>query len=266
MLTKQWTRKLPLIQKQPPARLAADTIIDRISEVCSIQTKPVEVVEFCAGGGGPTPLFEELINKRRQQRKKPPIKFMMTDIVPNIEAWGSVCAGRKNLSFHDQPVDVTKPFNFYRINRPEGDSEVYIDTSESGNGPDRPPGAQVQEISIFKLFNLSFHHLDDAMATKVLADTMERSDGIAIVELQDRRLGCLLMMVFNIFVPWLVTPFWFWPWRKTQNFKQIVLTYFPPVLPFILWWDGLASCIRTREFSEVMKLAANAQNNSATNT
>jgi hypothetical protein len=37
---------------------------------------------------------------------------------------------------------------------------------------------------------------------------METSDGIAIIELQDRRIGCLLMMFLNIFFVWAITPFW----------------------------------------------------------
>jgi hypothetical protein len=58
------------------------------------------------------------------------------------------------------------------------------------------------------LFNLSFHHFDDDTATDLLKNMMETSDGIAIIELQDRRVGCLTMMVFNIFFVWAITPFW----------------------------------------------------------
>ena len=58
------------------------------------------------------------------------------------------------------------------------------------------------------MFNLSFHHFDNENAIKLLKNTMETSDGIAIIELQDRRLGCLAMMFFNIFFVSTITPFW----------------------------------------------------------
>jgi hypothetical protein len=81
------------------------------------------------------------------------------------------------------------------------------------------------------LFNLSFHHFDDQSATKLLKNTMETSDGIAIIELQDRRLGCLAMMFFNIFFVLTITPFWqescphCWKYNPDNLFRNTVCTY-----------------------------------------
>ena len=126
-----------------------------------------------------------------------------------------------------------------------------------------------REDRVFRLFNLAFHHFDDKAATRLLADTMKHSYGIAIIELQDRRLGCLSMMLGNGILAFLVTLFWFWPFnsraagKRKQNMLQIFLTY-TGVLPFVLLYDGLASCLRTREFDEVMRLAARAQGSGET--
>jgi hypothetical protein len=69
-------------------------------------------------------------------------------------------------------------------------------------------GSSDDKKRIFRLFNLSFHHFDDESAIKLLKNTMETSDGVAIIELQDRRLGCLAMMFFNFFFVLTITPFW----------------------------------------------------------
>lgn len=109
---------------------------------------------------------------------------------------------------------------------------------------------------IFRLFNLSFHHFDDNLAVSILRSTMRSADGIAIIELQDRRLGCLLMLVVNFFFLLFITPV-----RYPSSTKQklglrrlirSVATYV--CIVFTLWYDGLASCLRTREFHEFVEL------------
>jgi len=57
-------------------------------------------------------------------------------------------------------------------------------------------------------------------------------------------------MLMNGLLVLAVTPLWFPPWRnKLHN----LLTY-TGILPFVLCWDGVASCIRTREFEEVIAI------------
>lgn len=113
---------------------------------------------------------------------------------------------------------------------------------------------------VFRLFNCSFHHFDDAIARKILASTMKTSDGFAIIELQDRRLGMLLMMLVNFFF---VVPQVIAACRLRRHFFYGV----PDVLlyPFVwiatvltLTFDGIVSCLRTREFGEFTELVKQA--------
>jgi hypothetical protein len=233
-LVQNWTRKLPLLQKKSPAETASRYLETIINEVEAKDRTPLNVIDFCAGGGGPTPIFERLINARRTQNGgKPPLQFLLTDLYPNIPAWEAHAKKSDNLTYIEESVDATQPPpSALSITAPSRTSSTYPQTR------------------IFRLFNLSFHHFPTPLAKDVLLSTLQNSDGFAIIELQDRRFGCLLTMLMNVFLVLAVTPLWFPPWRnKIHN----LLTY-TGILPFVLCWDGVASCIRTREFEEVIAI------------
>lgn len=91
-------------------------------------------------------------------------------------------------------------------------------------------------------------------AKRVLKSTLETSDAFAIIELQDRRLGSLVLMLLEYWLLLLVTMFWFW-----HDELHLLLTYTVPVLPFIHSWDGFVSCLRTRTFEETIRLVESVQ-------
>lgn len=122
---------------------------------------------------------------------------------------------------------------------------------------------QGSQKRIFRLFNCSFHHFNDAMAIDILKSTMDTSEGFAIIELQDRRLGMLFMMLCNwVFVLPLVpptcklkTPFW----SHTYGVPNILIYPFLwSVVLVVLQVDGFVSCLRTREFNEFVQLVQQA--------
>ena len=114
---------------------------------------------------------------------------------------------------------------------------------------DRSAARPAPQRKVFRLFCLSFHHFDDAMARKVLKSTLDTSDAFAIVELQERRLGSLLLMLLEFGLLFFVTVFWFW-----GDWLHLVATYVVPLLPAIHAFDGFVSCLRTRTFEETMEL------------
>ncbi|KAF2115603.1 hypothetical protein BDV96DRAFT_492478 [Lophiotrema nucula] len=232
MLQKQWTHRIPFIQEQSPASTASthlQTVINKVADVPGLPR--LTVVDFCAGGGGPTPIFERLINDERKKKGSTPLEFRLCDLYPNTGAWEGFSKKSEHLSYIADSVDASTP--------PRRKSLRF--TSQS-----QPESA----TRIFRLFNLSFHHFDDATAQEVLRSTFKDSDGFAIIELQDRRLGCLAMFFFNVFTSLILTPLWF---SFKKNKTQYALTY-SGVLPFVLWWDGLASCLRTREFDDFLEI------------
>ncbi|KAF2190827.1 hypothetical protein K469DRAFT_393475 [Zopfia rhizophila CBS 207.26] len=246
MLMRQWTCRIPL-QGQCPASTACSHLSEVINDVASRGDSKLLVVDFCAGGGGPTPTFERLINAKRRNKGLAPIDFYMSDLYPNLGAWDALTQKSANLRSIRHPVDAAKP-PAVLVSR---NTEFHVRCVEGHQRPQRHSFAR-----IFRLFNLSFHHFDDEKAKQILRSTLEESDGFAIIELQDRRIGCLLMMLLNFFFSLLVTFFWFplaSPWQSTENWDQVLLTYLL-ILPMVLCWDGVASCLRTREFEEVIAL------------
>ncbi|QDS73682.1 hypothetical protein FKW77_002917 [Venturia effusa] len=87
------------------------------------------------------------------------------------------------------------------------------------------------------------------MARKVLQSTLETADGFAIIELQDRRWGSLCLIFGHIAYMFASTVFYFW-----ADPIQLLLTYIVPILPAVVTFDGLVSCLRVRTFDEVMEL------------
>ena len=63
----------------------------------------------------------------------------------------------------------------------------------------------------------------------------------------------LLLMLGEPFLLFLVTIWWF-PFKPLHLF----FTYIFPALPFVQAWDGVVSCLRTRNFRETLALAETA--------
>lgn len=103
----------------------------------------------------------------------------------------------------------------------------------------------------FRLFNLAFHHFDDALARRILANTLRTSDGFAIFELQDRSLRAFLSCCLLGAAVLLSAPLFAWRWRSPGT---LFWCWAVPVLPFVLVFDGWVSALRTRTPDEVEAL------------
>jgi hypothetical protein len=148
----------------------------------------------------------------------------------------------ENLSFIPQKVDATDP-------------PIAVTSLSSTNGQSSN-GEFASDTRVFRLYCLSFHHFDDELAKKVLKSTMETADGFAIIELQDRKLGSLCLIFGHIAYMFASTVFYFW-----KDPLQLLLTYIVPVLPAVVTFDGLVSCLRVRTFSEIIGLLKGTNGN-----
>ncbi|KAK1815300.1 hypothetical protein LTR12_010269 [Friedmanniomyces endolithicus] len=79
-LTAQWTKRLPFIQRQSPAELAADAVLSAINSLNDVETEEWTVIDFCSGAGGPIPYIEALVNDSRKLEGKKPIPFRLSDL------------------------------------------------------------------------------------------------------------------------------------------------------------------------------------------
>lgn len=179
-------------------------------------------------------MIEKLVNAQRAARSQKPIPFLLTDIQPHLDAWIAASSRSAHLSFIPQPVDATDP------------PPAVI----SSASPAADPAARFSSgTRVFRLYCLAFHHFPDARAAATLASTLRTADGFAVVELQDRRLFSLAMMLADALLVLAVTAPWFW-----RRPLQMLFTYAVPVLPLVLSFDGFVSALRTRTFEEVVAL------------
>jgi hypothetical protein len=186
---------------------------------------------------GPTPLIEKSVNTSRSRAGHQPIPFRLSDFHPNLDAWMPLASHSANLSFIPQPVDATDTTHAPPL--------VVSKTSSAS----KPSG----DHKSIHLYSLSFHHFNDEDAGKIMKSTLATADGVCILELQDRSLGMLILMLGEPGLLFLVTMLWF-PYRPLHLF----FTYVFPVLPFVQAWDGVVSCLRTRSFEETLRLAERA--------
>lgn len=201
--------------------MAANVLIEQFGDSLPDHT----IVDFCAGGGGPTPSIERAVNAHLRSRELDPVRFVLTDLHPNIEAWDKVARKNPLITYEAQSVDASAAPK-HLVNRADGTKTL-------------------------RLFNLAFHHFDDPLATAILRDSVETSQGFAIFELQDRSLASVVTLIMMGIGVLLETPRQAWAWRSPATF---IFSWLIPILPFVLVFDGLISSLRTRTPDEVEAL------------
>lgn len=233
-LTSVWNLHVPPFSKTSPAGVAADLILDNLSDASSYT-----FVELCAGAGGPTSTIETILNTKLQAEGKRPAQFVLTDLYPCVEEWSAISKRQENVSFIAEPVDATSCERIAPRDRRE-----------------------------CRIFNLSFHHFDDPLAAKMLRKAMESADSFmwvlfpvkienhvlklttsSICEMAQRNFTSLL----NIPVMFLF-PYWHTIARYRNSPLHLFFTYVIPLLPFLTAFDGLVSTIRCRTGEEIQDL------------
>lgn len=110
-------------------------------------------IDACAGAGGPTPLLEANMNAKLTADGYKPVKFVLTDLWPDIKAWKSIADQSENIAYREEPIDATTPLRLAEPGRKE-----------------------------CRIFNLCFHHFDDEAAEKVLASAVKSTDAFMFVQ------------------------------------------------------------------------------------
>jgi hypothetical protein len=147
------------------------------------------------------------------------VSVCLTDKYPNLEALPqSNRLTHQSISFHPQSVDATQV---------------------------------PAELTGFRTIFSAFHHFRPEQACAVLADAVHKRQGIAVFEGTQHSVLALLSMLFVPLVVLLVTPF-----IRPFRWSRLFWTYLIPVMPFIVLFDGLASCLRTYSVEELRDLVA----------
>ncbi len=147
-----------------------------------------------------------------------PTKVVLTDRYPNLAAFHrTVEASGNRIGYWPEPVDAQKI----------------------------PP-----ELPGFRTVFSSIHHFTPDEITAILRDAVARGEGIGFFEAAKRRPSTVLCACFMPIATICLTPF-MQPFRLTRLFW----TYLLPVIPFVMGFDGVLSCLRAYSPTELRELA-----------
>ena len=152
------------------------------------------------------------------QKKHPGLKIYLTDLYPNISAFEMLKEKSPAIHYIHSPVDIRKI-----------------------------PG----NLSGLRTLFLTFHHFKPEEAQEILQEAVNREKPIAIFEGQERSVASIIAMLLSPLSVLLTTPF-------IGPFKvgRILFTYFIPLVPLVVLWDGVVSSLRTYSVREMQKMVS----------
>ncbi len=126
-----------------------------------------------------------------------------------------------------------------RLRKLSGDTIEFH--SNSVNALRVPP-----ELKGFRTLFSSFHHFKPEKARAILRDAVESRNGIGIFEATRRQPKAIAAMLFIPLVVWVLTPK-----IRPLRLSRLLLTYLLPVVPLVILFDGIVSCLRTYTAAEL---------------
>jgi hypothetical protein len=188
----------------------------------------VEVVDLCSGGGGPWEGLAEALEREYGLA----VRVRLTDRYPNV---GAVGQARRQVvdGGADGGLD----------GRGGARVEYLAEAVEAARVPEALAG--------FRTIFSSFHHLGPAEARAVLRSAMAAHQGIGVFELARRGVRTVVVLCVVPLLVLLLTP-----GIRPFSWARLWWTYVVPVVPAVIWWDGLVSCLRAYAPEELEEMVA----------
>lgn len=138
----------------------------------------------------------------------PALHIWLTDKYPNLRAIQNMRSVSENhITFYPDPVDAMKV-----------------------------PG----ELKGFRTMFTSFHHFLPEVARAILQDAVDASQGIGIFEATRRAPSTIGLMLAWVLMLCICTPL-----IRPFRWSRLLWTYVVPIIPLVLVFDGVVSCLRT---------------------
>lgn len=106
-----------------------------------------------------------------------------------------------------------------------------------------------RELAGFRTLFNSFHHFRPEMARAILADAVRARRPIGVFEVVGREPFILVNILFAPLVVLLAMPF-----VRPRRWSWVFFTYVIPLVPLLILWDGLVSCLRVYSPDELREL------------
>ena len=157
------------------------------------------------------------------QDEFPDTRIFLSDYFPNVAAMSRMAQLTSNVNFIEESVDARKV---------------------------------PKEIKGLRTLFLAFHHFKPQDAALILQNAVDDNQPICVFEGQERSLPSILGMVFSPITLLLITPF-----IRPFELKRFVFTYLVPLLPILVLWDGVVSCLRTYSIRELNAMVQGLEGN-----
>jgi hypothetical protein len=152
------------------------------------------------------------------------IRVELSDKYPNSIARGRLQSNSARLHYHEDSVDATRV--------PQG-------------------------LGGFRTLFTSFHHFPPQQAREILRDAVASRQGIGIFEIPGRRPLTLLLLPLVLIGDILVVPF-----LRPRPFARWIWRWLIPIVPLVLLFDGIVSCLRAYAPGELRELTSGVADSS----
>ena len=96
----------------------------------------------------------------------------------------------------------------------------------------------------------AFHHFTPMDGRAILSSAAESGRPIVVFEVTERTFGSLLRVAALSFALFLLTPC-----LRPQRMSRYLFTYALPLIPLVVFWDGIASSLKSYTLEELRSLA-----------
>jgi hypothetical protein len=184
------------------------------------------IVDMCSGGGGP---WLDLSRKLRcpNAADSESLQICLTDKYPNLEAFQSISASSDHhITYYPESVDA--------MNVPHA-------------------------LKGMRTMFTSFHHFSPEDARAILQNAVDAGESVGIFEITRRAPSTIGVIFVGILLLFLHTP-------RIRPFRwsRLLWTYLIPIIPLVLLFDGVVSCLRTyqpQELREIVEKLTSCQYN-----
>ncbi|OGQ11382.1 MAG: hypothetical protein A2138_27010 [Deltaproteobacteria bacterium RBG_16_71_12] len=98
------------------------------------------------------------------------------------------------------------------------------------------------------IFN-ALHHFRPEGARRMVADAVAKQQPFCAFEIVERRPQTVLAIALVPLAVWASAPL-----QPGFDLFRLLLTYAVPVIPALVWWDGMCSCLRSYSVAELREL------------
>jgi hypothetical protein len=227
-LVKAYAPTAPLLQnvidstRIASAKIASKKIASTQNGAHAGESSKTSIIDMCSGGGGPwLDLSRELHGRydpaKNAQGNSAGLQVWLTDKYPNLEAFRSISASSDHhITFYPKPVDATKV---------------------------------PAELKGLRTMFTSFHHFPPDDARAILQNAVDAGESIGIFEITRRAPFTIVFIFVGILLMFLHTP-------RIRPFRwsRLLWTYLIPIIPLVLLFDGVVSCLRTYRPQELREM------------